>query len=101
MERISGFEKPVGAQGLMSRGTKWMVQPGCSCSYRYGGVLLRCHIAIDILHQKNLSQALIKRFGIFLSIFPRSASGTREKTPETATVLSSQVKLLPQFLGTP
>lgn len=32
--------QPDGPQGLMPRKTAWMVRPGCTCPYRYGGVLV-------------------------------------------------------------
>lgn len=31
------WDRPSNSLGPMSRGTKWLVRPGCRCSYRYGG----------------------------------------------------------------
>lgn len=38
MDEIGGWDHPMSALGRVSRGTKWLVQPGCRCPYRYGGM---------------------------------------------------------------
>jgi len=45
------WSQPAGPLGVIPRKTAWMVTPGCSCTYRYGGIEVQPQVFPEWMHE--------------------------------------------------